>query len=90
MLTWPIVTVFGFLARPDKHIFLKPMVTRRAAHAYGYDFQYESQPSWRVYHSLLTFAAIIRRDLERRPGVPARDLIDLQSFIWVLGSDEYP
>src|SRR3954454_13102246 len=34
VLTWPIVTVFGFLARPDKHIFLKPMVTRRAAHAY--------------------------------------------------------
>src|SRR6478609_9242057 len=46
VLTWPLVTVFGFLARPDKHLFLKPMVTRKAAHAYGYDFQYRAQPSW--------------------------------------------
>lgn len=89
VLTWPIVTVFGFLARPDKHMFLKPMVTRRAAHAYGYDFQYQPQPSWHVYQSLLTFAAIIRRDLERRPGFQARDMIDLQSFVWVQGSQEY-
>jgi hypothetical protein len=89
VLTWPIVTVFGFLARPDRHIFLKPMVTRRAARAYGYDFQYRPQPSWPVYHSLQTFAAIIRRDLDRRPGFRARDMIDLQSFIWVQGSNEY-
>src|SRR3954462_11574638 len=28
VLTWPLVTVFGFIARPDKHLFLKPRVTR--------------------------------------------------------------
>ena len=89
VLTWPLVTVFGFLARPDKHLFLKPMVTRKAAHAYGFDFQYRPVPSWRVYHSLQTFAAIIRRDLDRRPNFKARDMIDLQSFIWVQGSQEY-
>jgi len=89
VLTWPVVTVFGFLARPDRHLFLKPMVTRRAAHTYGFDFQYRPQPCWAVYQSLQTFAAIIRRDLERRPGFKARDMIDLQSFIWVQGSQEY-
>jgi hypothetical protein len=89
VLTWPLVTVFSFLARPDKHLFLKPMVTRRAAQAYGYDFVYRPQPSWDVYQSLLTFSAIIRRDLDRRPGFKARDMIDVQSFIWVQGSDEY-
>jgi hypothetical protein len=31
VLTWPIVTVFGFIAQPDRHIFLKPNVTRTAA-----------------------------------------------------------
>jgi hypothetical protein len=31
VLTWPVVTVFGFLARPDRHLFLKPRVTRKAA-----------------------------------------------------------
>jgi hypothetical protein len=89
VLTWPLITVFGFIARPDRHLFLKPTVTRRAAHAYGFDFQYSPQPSWRVYQSLSTFAAIIRRDLDRKPGFKARDMIDVQSFIWVQGSEEY-
>jgi hypothetical protein len=89
VLTWPLVTVFGFIARPDKHLFLKPRVTRKAAHAYGYDFQYRPQAEWSVYQSLLTFAAIIRRDLDRRPGFKVRDMIDVQSFIWVQGAEEY-
>lgn len=89
VLTWPLVTVFGYLARPDRHLFLKPMVTRKAAQAYGFDFEYRPQPAWPIYQSLLTFAAIIRRDLDRRHGFKARDMIDVQSFIWVQGSEEY-
>ena len=89
VLTWPLVTVFGFIARPDKHLFLKPRVTRKAARAYGFDFGYRSEPSWPVYQGLLTFGAIVRRDLDRKPGFKARDNIDIQSFIWVQGSDEY-
>jgi hypothetical protein len=89
VLTWPVVTVFGFLARPDRHLFLKPRVTRRAARAYGYDFGYKPEPSWPVYHGLLTFGAIIRRDLDRKHGFRARDMIDVQSFIWVQGAEEY-
>ena len=87
VLTWPVVTVFGFLARPDEQIFLKPNVTRRAAAAYGFDFEYVSRPNWDTYASLVAFASRLRRDLsDLRP----RDMIDLQSFIWVQGSDEYP
>ncbi len=86
VLTWPIVTVFGFLALPDEHIFLKPTVTKLAAAAYGFDFQYKSRPSWETYASLLDFASTVRRDLrDMRP----RDMIDIQSFLWVQGSDEY-
>jgi hypothetical protein len=87
VLTWPIVTVFGFIAAPRRHLFLKPNVTRLAAQRYGIAFDYASRPSWPVYASLLEFAATVRRDLrDLRP----RDMIDLQSFIWVQGSDEYP
>lgn len=89
MLTWPVATVFGFIARPERHLFLKPRVTMRAAAAYGFDLAYQSTPSWPVYDSLMTFAAILRRDLDRRPGLKARDMIDLQSFIWVQGAEEY-
>ena len=86
VLTWPLVTVFGFVAQPDVHIFLKPNVTRAAAVEYGFDFPYKSRPSWETYASLLEFAATLRRDLrDLRP----RDMIDIQSFMWVQGSDEY-
>jgi hypothetical protein len=86
VLTWPLATVFGFLAQPERHIFLKPNVTRVAAHAYEHDFSYVSRPGWDTYASMLGFADRIRRDQrDLRP----RDMIDLQSFIWVQGSDEY-
>ncbi|HYY57991.1 MAG TPA: hypothetical protein VE842_11715 [Pyrinomonadaceae bacterium] len=87
VLTWPLVTVFGFIALPETHIFLKPNVTRTAAREYGFDFQYRSRPAWDTYSSLLEFAEAVRRDVR---DLKPRDMIDIQSFIWVQGSDEYP
>jgi hypothetical protein len=86
VLTWPLVTVFGFIAQPDVHILVKPAATRAAALQYGFDLRYDSRPSWEVYSRFLQFAATIRRDLsDLRP----RDMIDIQSFIWIQGSDDY-
>jgi hypothetical protein len=86
VLTWPVVTVFGFIAQPHRHIFLKPNVTRIAAREYGFDFTYASRPAWPTYASLLAFAERVSRDQQDlRPA----DLIDAQGFIWVQGSDEY-
>jgi hypothetical protein len=87
VLTWPVVTVFGFIANPAEHIFLKPRVTQKAAEAYGYDFEYASRPDWDTYKSLLGFASEINQATRK---LKPRDNIDLQSFIWVQGSDEYP
>ncbi|HVF70358.1 MAG TPA: hypothetical protein VM940_02010 [Chthoniobacterales bacterium] len=86
VLTWPLVTVFSFIAQPEKHIFLKPNVTKIAAEKYGFDFPYQSKPNWDTYKSLLEFAAQVRQD---NRDLKPRDMIDLQSFIWVQGSDEY-
>jgi hypothetical protein len=86
VLTWPVLTVFPFIARPDIHIFLKPNVTRRAAKEYGFDFDYRSKPNRETYASLRAFAGRIGKDLR---DLEPRDMIDLQSFIWVQGSDEY-
>ena len=86
VLTWPVTTVFGFIAQPETHIFLKPMVTKRAAEEYGFDFMYKSRPNWETYNSLIAFAKQVDRDTsDLRP----KDMIDLQGFIWVQGSDEY-
>lgn len=87
VLTWPLATVWGFIAQPEKHFFLKPNVTKLAAQTYDFDFHYQSKPNWDTYSEVLKFAETVRRDLrDLRP----RDMIDLQSFIWVQGSDEYP
>ena len=86
VLTWPIVTVFGFIAQPERHVFLKPNVTRVAAREYGVEFEYASRPNWTTYASLLDFAGRVMHD-QRDLG--PRDMIDAQSFIWVQGSDEY-
>ena len=86
VLTWPVLTVFPFIAQPAVHMYLKPMVTRLAADAFEFPFEYAAQPAWRTYASLLDFAAAVRHEVrDLRP----RDQIDIQSFIWVVGSDEY-
>ena len=87
VLTWPVVTVIGFIAQPQNHFFLKPTVTRKAAHRYGFPLHYRSRPSWETYGSVLALARTLRTDQrDLRP----RDMIDIQSFLWVQGSDEYP
>ncbi|HYJ45465.1 MAG TPA: hypothetical protein VEV81_02555 [Pyrinomonadaceae bacterium] len=86
VLTWPLVTVFGFIAQPGEHIFLKPTVTRNAAREYGFDFHYQSKPNWETYANYLEFAEAVRRD---QRDLKPRDMIDVQSFLWVQGSDEY-
>ncbi|MGN6111997.1 MAG: hypothetical protein ACTHOC_03145 [Luteimonas sp.] len=86
VLTWPLATVFGFIAQPGVHMFLKPNTIRAAARAYGYELPYRPRPSWELYAGLLEFCALVKRDLaDLRP----RDMIDIQSFLWVQGSDEY-
>jgi hypothetical protein len=84
--TWPLHTVFGFIARPRQEMFVKPLTVRRAAAAYGFELEYASRPGWTTYASVLRFAEQIRRDVD---DLAPRDMIDLQSFIWVIGSSEY-
>jgi hypothetical protein len=87
VLTWPAVTVFGFIAQPRTHMFMKPNVMGRAAKAYGHELTYRSRPDPELYRGLLQFAGEVRRDLS---DLKPRDMIDIQSFLWVQGSDEYP
>ena len=86
VLTWPVVTVFPFLARPEEHIYLKPTATKRAAQRCGCELLYRSRPNWETYTSLLDFAGTLRRELA---DLDPADMIDIQSYIWVAGSDEY-
>ena len=86
VLTWPVVTVFGFIAQPQRHVFMKPNTLRAAARAYDFDLGYQSRPNWGTYSRLLELGARVRS--EQRDLRP-RDMIDIQSFLWVQGSAEY-
>jgi hypothetical protein len=86
VLTWPVATVFAFIAQPARHFFFKPQVTRRAAQEYGLTLDYDSVPNGVTYRHLLELARRVKSDLK---DLKPRDMIDIQSFLWVQGSDEY-
>ncbi len=83
--SWPMLTYLPFLWRPDRHLFLKPQVTRDFAYRVGHAFAREYEEGLRagVYDSLLDLAANTRHEIA---DLNPRDLIDVQSFIWVVGA----
>jgi hypothetical protein len=78
--TWPVATVFPYIARPDIHMFLKPEVTQKAERSLGFDLKYKSTPNWTTYERLLRMG---RTYLDRLRPLGAVDFVDVQSFIWV-------
>lgn len=77
---WPIATYFAYLKWPTEHMFLKPTPTKRIADACGVALNYRTEPNWLTYRSLLEVVARLREGLsDLRP----KDMIDLQSFIWL-------
>ena len=85
VFTWPVVTLVPFLADPKRFMFLKPGVTRVAADRLAFDLLYDSTPQWRTYSRLLKMSSILMESL--RP-LGARDMIDIQSFIWLTAGTE--
>jgi hypothetical protein len=86
---WTVVTYLPFLWRPDRHMYLKPEVTKDFAARVGHRFaqDYGAKLEYPVYESLLDLTEKTAAELaDLRP----RDRIDVQSFIWVVGdySDE--
>jgi hypothetical protein len=80
VLTWPNVTILPFLAAPSTFMVLKPAITKKMARRVGFDLMYSSPPAWHTYDALLRMSAML---LERLAPIGARDLIDVQSFMWV-------
>lgn len=84
---WTAVTFLPFLWRPDAHMFLKPEVTRDFPSRVGHSFasEYGSDLDVRVYERLLDLAGKTESEVaDLRP----QDRIDVQGFIWVVGSYE--
>ena len=82
-LKWPIATIFPFIALPQDHIFLKPNVSKDAASRRKVSLNYKSHPNWMTYSSLLELTKVIRSEVA---DLNPRDMIDIQSYIWVTES----
>ena len=76
---WTIFTYFPFIAFPQEHMFLKPIVTQEAAAVCGFELNYRKELNWLTYSKLLEFSKYLFNALsELKP----RDMIDIQSFLW--------
>jgi len=82
--TWPMVTYLPWLWMPEDHLFLRPSATRDFASRVGHGFSDEYEPGLLpdVYRSAQDLADRTRSDLE---DMAPADMIDVQSFIWVVG-----
>lgn len=87
LTTWPLLTLFPFLARPNRDMFVKPGVTQKAADLIGIDIDYDAALTWKTYQGVLRLAKSVDNALAVR-GLETKDFIDTQSFIWV--AVEYP
>jgi hypothetical protein len=78
--TWPIVTLLPFLANPARFIPLKPTNTELIAARMGANLKYDTTPNWDTYDAFLRMSQTL---LERLAPLGAKDMVDVQQFMWV-------
>lgn len=82
---WPLATYFPFMRYPDRAMFMRPMLTERAAGTLGLALNYKPELNvltWTCLHELAT-QVFKKLSSEARPQLRPRDMIDIQSFLWV-------
>lgn len=78
---WPTATLMLYFAQPQRHMLMRPTVTQQAAVRFAFDLNYASRPNWRTYSALLAMSQLLLKELTPQG---ARDLIDVQSYMWVI------
>jgi len=77
---WLVATLFPFLAAPDRHALIRPRTTFVGADRLGCDVRAESTPNWATYAAA---RAVEGRLLERLAPQGAKDLVDVEAFLFV-------
>ena len=80
VLTWPNVTLLPFLAQPRQFMVLKPTNTELMAARMNFDLRYGTSPNWATYDALQRMSRFL---LQRLEPLGAKDMIDVQAFMWV-------
>jgi hypothetical protein len=80
---WGIVTLLPFVARPDRHVLLRPRATCDAAARLGCDLRFGASPNWTTYAALRSFSVQL---LQRLEPLGARDFVDVESFLHTIAA----
>lgn len=78
--TWPIVTLLPFLADPKRFLPLKPTNTELIATRMDAKLKYDTTPNWETYDAFLRMSRTL---LDRLAPLGAKDMVDVQQFMWV-------
>lgn len=82
--TWPVVTIFPFIANPKIHMFLKPTEMKLAAETLAFNFAYRTELHWETYESLLKICSFYKEQVKHlKPPDRELDHIDIQSLLFI-------
>ena len=84
---WTVATFFLYTMFPDRHMFIKPTVTKNAADICHFDIHYRPNLNWHTYDAVLRFSQLLKGELTKSELRP-RDMIDVQSFMWCIRPDK--
>lgn len=87
---WPAATFYLALSDPKNHFFVRPQPTHDFLDAVKSDLTWEPHTNYGYYFHLLKLANLLVEELKPlTPKEPYRkvDMIDVQSFIWMLRTD---
>ena len=79
---WPTATLPLFFRDNEKHIFVKPQCFRFAASHCGWRIDCSRPPTWSKYVGILEFVAHLKTRLDNETEIVAKNMIDMQSFIY--------
>jgi len=82
LVTWPMVTAIPYLAQPDRHLFVRPTSTQRAATLLGFELRFNRKPNWKTYERVLAMGNNLLEFIKPRSG---EDMFDVQAFIAAVG-----
>ena len=84
---WTTQTYFLYLSDPEKYLFLKPTVTKKAAAACEFQLHYDPKLNWKTYAALLAFGEYFKTELKSYgEKLTPKDMVDVQSFFWTVAN----
>ena len=86
---WTIQTYFLYLFDPEKYLFMKPLITQKAAKICNFELHYDSKLNWRTYNCLQNFGIYFKTELSQfGEQLSPKDMIDVQSFFWSIANKD--